>query len=284
MIYNELLPRGTRELPMELYEIDYNHPRYEMAHHWHSEFEIIRILSGKLNVRLNRRDFVAGLGDVVFVNSETVHGAHPEDCIYECIVLSTELLSAKDSECSGFITDLLEHIRVVNDHFKKSDADIIRSADSLFEVMKRGGCYFEAMGALYTLFGTIMKEKLHKSISGLSEANTAQNTKLKKALSFIRKNYANQLSLDEMASAVGMSPKYFCSFFKEMTRKSPVTYLNIYRIEVASRKIATTDTPITDIAFGCGFNDLSYFIKTFKATMGMTPRAYRKKMGVVVDV
>ena len=284
MIYNELLPRGTRELPMELYEIDYNHPRYEMAHHWHSEFEIIRILSGKLNVRLNRRDFVAGPGDVVFVNSETVHGAHPEDCIYECIVLSTELLSAKDSECSGFITDLLEHIRVVNDHFKKSDADIIRSADSLFEVMKRGGCYFEAMGALYTLFGTIMKEKLHKSISGLSEANTAQNTKLKKALSFIRKNYANQLSLDEMAMAVGMSPKYFCSFFKEMTRKSPVTYLNIYRIEVASRKIATTDTPITDIAFGCGFNDLSYFIKTFKATMGMTPRAYRKKMGLGVDV
>ncbi len=283
MIYNEILTRGTRELPMELYEITSDHPRYEMAHHWHTEFEIIRIISGKLNVRLNRRDFVAHAGDVVFVNSETIHGAHPEDCVYECIVLSTELLSAEDGECSGFITDLLEHIRVVNDHFKSSESSIIKSANHLFDVMKRRGCYFEAMGALYTLFGTIIRDCLHSSVSGLSEANTAQNTKLKKALAFIRKNYANSLSLEEMANSVDMSPKYFCSFFKEMTRKSPVTYLNIYRIEVAARMLAATDTAVTDVAFSCGFNDLSYFIKTFKAVMGMTPRAYRKKMGFGID-
>ena len=73
-----------------------------------------------------------------------------------------------------------------------------------------------------------------------------------------------------------MSPQYFCTFFKQMTDKTPFAYVNAYRIERACRKLLGTDLSVTEIAYSCGFNDLSYFIKTFKAEKGMTPRAFRR--------
>lgn len=276
MSYNELKQRGTYDLPVELYEIDVNHPKYEMAYHWHSEFEIIRILNGKLKIHLNRRELTACEGDVVFVNTETVHGAIPDDCVYECIVMSNELLKAEDKFCGGFISELFDHVIVINDHFRKTDGDVYEAVNTVFEVMKNNGCYFEVVGALYTFFGIIAREKLYKSSEGFSESYTAGNMKLKKALLYMRKNYASQLSLDEIAAVAGMSPKYFCNFFKEMTQKTPVSYLNAYRVERAARKLLVTDVPVTDIAYECGFNDLSYFIKTFKAIKGITPNNFRK--------
>jgi AraC-like DNA-binding protein len=53
-----------------------------------------------------------------------------------------------------------------------------------------------------------------------------------------------------------------------------------YRIERAARKLDGSDASITQIAFDCGFNDLSYFIKTFKEIKGVSPSKYRKKFGV----
>ena len=275
MSYNEIEQRGTYELPMELYQIDCNHPKYEMAHHWHSEFEIIRIISGTLKVSLNRREFDANAGDVVFVNSETVHGALPSDCVYECIVLFPELLAVHDKLCGGFISDLLDHILVVNDHFKPQSG-ITPIFNTLFEVMGRKGCYFEAMGALYSVFGMLIKEKLYNSASTFSNGDSAKNAKIKKVLAFMRQNYNSPLTLEQIAAIAGMSSKYFCYFFKEMTQKSPINYLNNYRVERAARKLLATDMPVTEIAYNCGFNDLSYFIKTFKATKGITPYKFRK--------
>ena len=62
-----------------------------------------------------------------------------------------------------------------------------------------------------------------------------------------------------------------------MTGTTPVKYLLTYRIERAARKLLSTDESITQIAYDCGFNDLSYFIKTFKDIKKITPKNYRKK-------
>ena len=76
-----------------------------------------------------------------------------------------------------------------------------------------------------------------------------------------------------MADSVQMSPKYFCRFFQEMTHRSPVDYLNYYRIERACYQLLTTNDTITEVAYNAGFNDL---IKTFKKYKGTTPKQYLK--------
>ena len=86
----------------------------------------------------------------------------------------------------------------------------------------------------------------------------------------------NQLTLGNLAEAADMSPKYFCRFFTEMTGKTPIEYLNYYRIECAAEQLLYTDDLVTDIALNCGYNDLSYFVKTFKKYKAQTPKQFRK--------
>ncbi|HCL02048.1 MAG TPA: AraC family transcriptional regulator, partial [Lachnoclostridium phytofermentans] len=56
---------------------------------------------------------------------------------------------------------------------------------------------------------------------------------------------------------------------------APIDYLNYYRIEQACYQISQSEDTLTDIAFRCGFNDFSYFIKTFKKYKGITPKKYQ---------
>ena len=99
---------------------------------------------------------------------------------------------------------------------------------------------------------------------------------LKQVLEFIEKNYANPITLQELSASVSMSPKYFCRFFSEMTHQTPMDYLNHQRIEHACYQLSTTDDSITEIAYRNGFNDLSYFIRTFKKYKGITPGKYKR--------
>ena len=100
--------------------------------------------------------------------------------------------------------------------------------------------------------------------------------KLKATLEYLRTHYAEEISLDDLSAVAGFSRKYFCKFFKDMTGTTPFQYLTTYRIEKAARKLLITELPVTQIAFDCGFNDLSYFIKTFKQLKGVSPNKYRK--------
>ena len=278
MIYNEQKQRGTMDFPIELYHVDKTHPKYEMAHHWHSEIEIIRILSGELNIRLNNKEYLAKKGDIIFVNPETVHGAIPTDCTYECIVCYIDFLCKTDSSCKFFIESLLNHEYRLQEHTPFGNSEFHSSANTLFDTLnhKSSGYKFKVIGALYALLGVMIDEHMYTSADGNSIDADKYILKLKKVLSFIRNNYDKTLSLDDMANAAGMSSKYFCYYFKKLTKKSPVEYLNSYRIECASRMLLNSDKSVTEIAYSCGFNDLSYFIKTFKNIKGVTPAKSRK--------
>lgn len=278
MSYNEIKQHGTLDFPIELYHIDKKNSKFEMTSHWHKEIEIIRIITGELNVKLNNKEYIARKNDIVFINCETVHSAIPKDdrCIYECLVMNVEFLLNGNTSCSYFVENLTNHEYMVRETFSKENEDFSNIINFLFNVMdnKSSGYKFTVIGYLYQLFGIIVDNHYYSGISNLNDNKNIP--KLKKVLRFIRNNYDSPISLADMANAAGMSPKYFCAFFKDMTRKTPIEYLNSYRIEKASRKLLNSDASITDIAFSCGFNDLSYFIKTFKTINGITPRKYRK--------
>ena len=92
----------------------------------------------------------------------------------------------------------------------------------------------------------------------------------------MRQNYDKPISLEMVSATVNRSDAYVSYFFKNMTGKTPIEYLNEYRVEKACHKLRTTDASVTDIAFSCGFSDLSYFIKVFKNKVGVSPGKYRK--------
>lgn len=280
MAYNELVQRGTADFPFDLYLIDENHPKYYMSAHWHQEPEIIRVLKGSFKIRLNNREYTAKKGDVIFINPETVHQGSPKNCEYECIVFHIDSLYTALSGCNFFIESIFNHDYIVNEYNLNNSSEFHKVTDEIFETMKKRtpGYKFRVISAFYKFFATISDEGLY-TLSGTSESVSGDKNilKLKKVLSFMRENYQKPITLSDMAETVDMSPKYLGAFIKNMTGKTPFEYLNEYRIERASRMLLNSDKSITEIAFLSGFNDLSYFIKTFKKINGITPNAMRKK-------
>ena len=133
------------------------------------------------------------------------------------------------------------------------------------------------MGALYSLFGVLARDyPPAKGELPVRERFTG-DLKMKAVLAWIEENYAEPVSLEDLAKIAGMNPKYFCEFFKRYTHRSPIDYLNLYRIDSACRMLKVSGCSVTDAAFSCGFNDLSYFVKTFKKYKEQTPRQYRRR-------
>ncbi len=276
--YNEGKIRGTFDFPIEFYHIDNQHPQYAMPYHWHVEYEIIRILEGKFKISLDENEFCTEKGDIVFINSGTLHAGIPENCLYECIVFDMNMLVKKDNVCQKYIQDIMNHVINIKEFFPKDSSEFHRTVWQLFDAMERKNYAYQLIiqGCLYQLLGIILENGDYETDSLKTPQNHRRILQLKQVLELIENSYSSVITLEQLSRAAGMSPKYFCRFFQEMTHKSPIDYLNYYRVERACYQLLNTDASITDIAYNVGFNDLSYFIKAFKKYKGITPAKYRK--------
>lgn len=276
---NEDRPRGTYEFPFEFHHIDASHPRYLMSYHWHVEYEVIRILRGTLTVTLDEKSFTARANDVIFVNSGILHSGIPEDCVYECIVFDLNTFLKSNSVCSRYMQEILHQEVMIYHHFTEKQSDIIACVNSLFHAMneKTSGYEMIVYGQFYHFFGLIFSNHYYLENQSKTRKDYKRILQLKQVVDFIEKNYTSQITLNQLSASVSMSPKYFCRFFSEMTHQTPMDYLNRQRIEQACYQLSTTDDSITEIAYRTGFNDLSYFIRTFKKYKGITPGKYKRR-------
>lgn len=96
-------------------------------------------------------------------------------------------------------------------------------------------------------------------------------------VSFLYQHYNEKITLEEIAAAGHISRSKCCRIFKHYLQQSPISFLNTYRLKVSCNLLDSTDKSITEIAFACGFNHLSYFSKNFYNHYGCTPREYREK-------
>lgn len=278
--YKENKQHGTFDFPIEFYHVTPNHSRYTMPYHWHTECEIIRILEGEFILFIDKEKIVAKKNDIIFVHSGIFHGGLPNDCIYECIVFDMKLLLKDNNACTKQIYDIVNHNKVIAPKLPSNIKDLNNCCTSLFEAMrlKNTGYEFITHGALYYLIGTILKHKFYVKNDKYTKKTKERFLQLKNVITLIENEYQNPLTLEDLSRASGMSPKYFCRFFNEMINKTPIEYLNYYRIEIACEKLLATELSITEIALNCGFNDVSYFIKTFKKHKGITPKQYLKTL------
>jgi AraC-like DNA-binding protein len=85
------------------------------------------------------------------------------------------------------------------------------------------------------------------------------------------------VSLEDAARAAGLSPFHFLRLFSAVVGATPHQYLVRLRLARAARLLAEEERPVTDIAFDCGFADLSNFVRTFRRAAGVSPREFRKR-------
>lgn len=277
--YKEHRQHGTFNFPIAYYHQIPTSPRYHMPYHWHHEFEIIHIISGAFNLTLDGNSKVYHEGDVVFVTDGTLHGGNPVDnsCVYDCIVFDLQIMMKENNICSKTIQDITKHKLSINSLLTKNSKAVSEIVDQLTASLcsKNEGYEFMAQGYMYQLFGIIMNEHLYTE-SHVDEISAQRLDSIKNVFSYISDNYSNNISLDDLAKIAGMNPKYLCRYFRGMTERTPIDYLNYYRIECACEMLATKDYSIKEVAISCGFNDESYFIKTFHKYKQITPKQFMK--------
>lgn len=103
------------------------------------------------------------------------------------------------------------------------------------------------------------------------------NHKIDVVFKFVLNNYQRNLTLEEAAALAQLTPQSFCRFFKNRTRKSFIQFVNEVRVGQACRKLSEGDWTIAEIAYACGFSNLSNFNRFFKGLTGKTPRVYRQE-------
>ena len=100
-----------------------------------------------------------------------------------------------------------------------------------------------------------------------------------RAVDYIKRNYMNKITLEEIASKVYLSPSYFSKIFKEEMKTNFNTYLNHIRIGMSKKLLADDSVVLVDISNLVGYEDQSYFSKVFKKLTGVSPGKYRESRG-----
>ena len=110
-------------------------------------------------------------------------------------------------------------------------------------------------------------------ISGLTENGMILNV-----ISFIRENYARDITLTETAVMCGVSPEYLSKIFYREMNINFVAFLQNFRISMAKRLLSLGKCKIGEVSEAVGFHDQKYFVKVFKKICGVTPSDYKKEM------
>lgn len=241
------------------------------------EYEFVFIVEGVLHLSIDGVAFDLKKGDCAFVPGGAIHGGTPENCVYECLVLDILQFLDNNTVCRKQLQELLDNDNLIINVFP-SGSNVNSITKEMFRAFENESDGYEltVKGLLFQLLGEIIKCRLFKTGFAAKTSETRHTEQLKNALRYIRENYRSQITLQDLANTADMVPKYFCRFFKQMSGRTPIDYLNYYRIEIACEELAATGAPITEIALDCGFNDLSYFIKIFKRFKGISPKQYQK--------
>ena len=95
-------------------------------------------------------------------------------------------------------------------------------------------------------------------------------------ISYSQQNFKEKISLKEFGEQFHLSEKYISRYFKEHFHITLSQYITHLRLEYAKQLLQDTDTPVTEIAMQSGYQNVSYFIRIFKKTYGVSPLKYKK--------
>lgn len=100
---------------------------------------------------------------------------------------------------------------------------------------------------------------------------------IKKAQSYIETNYANKLTISDIADLVHLNGRSFLRRFKKATSNTPIEYIQRVKIEAAKKELESITKTILEVMYGIGYQDEKAFRNTFKKYSGLSPIAYQKK-------
>ena len=231
-------------------EISLYHIR-EFSHfaHLHRSYELLRLKSGKLMATVDGREFLMEPGDLILILPYEIH--------------SYTNLGGAQCQVNVFSPDYIEEFHKMTAK-KALDCPVFHLEDQVFFHMEKH-LFIDSSKPLYC------KSCLYYIAARLLD----ESGLLHQILIYVQEHYLEELTLQDLAVRLGYNRMYISRFINSHLNLSFTDLVNQHRINYGAHLLKTTDTPVSDIAFACGYNSLRSFNRCFKEIHHMTPREYR---------
>lgn len=257
----------TEGLPFLLYA-DVKRSRFirSSENNWHTNLEIQICTDGNGTVLMDGKTFSFHKNDIAVVNSNAIHYTGTDtNLTYSCLIMSEVFCRQVDINPSVLIfepiiksttlTDLLTQLR-----------EIHQNPNAVCRIAKLNKIALDIL---------IELTEHHTMQKASTSANIQTYETVKSVILYNRENYGRRITLDEIAKAVVCDKFALCREFKKLTGQTIIENLNNYRCIKAIEYLSAGYT-VAQTASLCGFDNLSFFTKTFKKHIGSLPSEYKK--------
>ena len=284
----ESLPHGDIRFHMRLHEMTAKDSWQEsVPSHWHEEYELLVITGGSGTAHMNSRSIAVKSGDSLFINAGMVHSLFSEgggQLAFYALDFGRELISSygNDDIQQKYINRQSSGELVFRDHFVPGETLWQELHGPLEEI--RSLCREQSGCGNELLIKADLLRIWHFLCRDSAQAGRVPDRKddekivlIKEVLQYIQENYSQNLTLGTLACRFHMSEGQFCRFFKSQINMTAIEYVNFYRIGMACDLLTGSAAPVSSVAIGCGYNNISYFNRMFRKYMHCTPGEYREK-------
>lgn len=291
-IYKEVCFTDKSEFPLTTVYYDTSKITHKVPNHFHEEVEIIYIEEGAIIYEIDSIPHEVQDGSIVIFPPNSIHCGTDLDYARHKSYVFTFNLSMLDSSIYDFCTNKyiwpienkdvnLPFVITKEDRSFEKIKNLLLDIHSL-NINKEFAFELEIKANFFMLFSALYKNNLIES-KELTKKEMKINSKKQLVFSYIHDNYGKDICRNDLVNLLNMSEAAFTKFFKEISGQSFVEYLGSYRLIKSAQLLVFTNQSITNIALSSGFQDLSYFIKSFNKKMGISPREYRKIYGRLID-
>jgi len=236
---------------------------------WHDNFEFQFCDEGEGEVLLDGKKYPLKKDTVVAVNSNVIHYTSTKDYLkYTCLII--DMSFCKSIGLDYTTIEFVSHIE------SEIIAEIFTSLKEIYLNYDNPYRKTELCAEVIKLLLELCKNHRDTSLQNVSRNCSFENVKA--AIRFIRENYDRKLSLDEISKSVCTNKYTLSREFKKITGQTIVEYTNIYRCQKAAEYISD-GMGVTQVAYACGFENMSFFSKMFKRYMGKNPSKYKPNKG-----
>ena len=274
-------PHGTKDDPFSIYHIANAKRSFQIPIHWHDEFEIIYVKSGFLTVSISGENYIGKPGDAFVVSPGNLHfmGSQTGNVDYFTFLFPLKYISFRTDDILD--DKLLEPLNSGHLIISPEIEDTVKEqCEQLVEIY--GAKKEESQSKITAQIKTkiiLLQYILELWKKGFIVENdtSGKNTVEKEMVSYIQQNFTGKILLKEFGEQFHLSEKYISRYFKEHFHITISQYVTYLRLEHAKQLLQDTDIPVTEVAMQSGYQNVSYFIRSFKKTYGMSPLKYRNK-------
>ena len=250
--------------------------------HHHEDIEINLIINAAGAQRIVG-DHIGEIGDLelVCVGSQLAHGWFTHHCQSKAIKEVT-IQFHPDLFGERFLNrNQLVNIRNMFENakrgilFARPTAD--RMASRLLSLGSKVG--FESMLEFFSIIHELSLSTDNQLLSEstfITDKHIYNSRRIERVFSYMNENFDKQVTLNEVSKIAGMPEASFSRFIKQRTGYSFVESLNEIRLGHVTRMLIDTTESIAEIAFKCGFNNMSHFNRIFKSKKNLTPKDFRE--------